>query len=136
MRHTGLIGDTTFLKLDHVPVVAEQWAGNGPPIMLLHAVVCDRRSWYGTAERLAGCGRVIAYDQRGFGDSPVPTEPFQHVEDLIALLNHFSADEPAQLVGSSMGGQIAIDAALLRLDLVRGLVLFAPAVSGHRTLPS
>lgn len=120
----------TPLRLDHVPIVAEQWADIGPPIVLLHAGVCDRRSWYPTAEPLSECGRVIVYDRRGFGDSPVSTESFRHVDDLLALLDHLG--EPAQLVGSSMGGEIALDAALLRPDVVRGLVLLAPAVSGTR----
>lgn len=120
----------TPLRLDHVPIVVEQWADSGPPIVLLHAGVCDRRSWYGTAERLEECGRVIVYDRRGFGDSPVSNEPFRHVDDLLALLDHLG--EPALLVGSSMGGEIALDAALLRPDVVRGLVLLAPAVSGTR----
>ena len=120
----------TPLRLDRVPIVVEQWSDSGPPIVLLHAGVCDRRSWYSTAQRLTDYGRVVVYDRRGFGDSPVPTEQFRHVDDLLALLDHLG--EPAQLVGSSMGGQIALDAAVLRPDLVRQLVLLAPAVSGTR----
>lgn len=118
------------LHVDGVPIVAEQWTGNGSPIVLLHAGVCDRRSWYGIAERLTACGRVIAYDQRGFGESPVSAGSFQHVTDLLALLDLLGGDGPVRLVGSSMGGQIAVDAAMLRPALVSQLVLFAPAVSG------
>ena len=40
------------------------------------------------------------------------------------------ADGPAWLVGSSMGGGLALDAALVAPELVAGLVLIAPAVSG------
>jgi pimeloyl-ACP methyl ester carboxylesterase len=113
-----------------VPVVTERWGSDGPAVVLLHAGVCDRRSWYGTAERLAGWGRVVAYDRRGHGESPVDRGPFRHVDDLLAVLERVAGDEPAWLVGSSMGGQVAVDAALLRPDAVGGLVLLAPAVSG------
>lgn len=46
------------------------WAGTGAPVILLHAGTADRRSWYATADHLAGIGTVVAYDRRGFGDSP------------------------------------------------------------------
>jgi hypothetical protein len=34
-------------------------------VVLLHAGVCDRRSWYEVADRLDGIGTVVAYDRRG-----------------------------------------------------------------------
>jgi pimeloyl-ACP methyl ester carboxylesterase len=60
--------------------------------------------------------------------SPVP---FTHVDDLLALLGTVT-DEPAWLVGSSMGGGLALDVALVAPEMVAGLVLIAPAVSGRR----
>lgn len=113
-----------------VPVVADEWPGSGPTVVLLHAGVADRRSWYGTAELLAGAHHVVACDRRGHGDSPVSTTPFTHVGDLLALLDRLGGDGPAWLVGSSMGGQVALDTAVLHPDRVAGLVLIAPAVSG------
>lgn len=130
MGNAGRMSESRLVRVDGVPVVAEQWAGNGPPIVLLHAGVCDRRSWYRTVERLWDHGRVLAYDRRGFGDSPASAEPYRDPEDLLALLDHLGGDEPAWLVGTSMGGQVAVDAALMRPDRVGGLVLLAPAVSG------
>lgn len=106
----------------------EQWRGDGPPVVLLHAGVADRRSWYAVADGLAG-REVVAYDRRGFGESPVSSEAFSHVEDLVAVLDEV-VHEPAVLVGSSMGGGLAIDTALSVPDRVAGLVLLAPAVSG------
>lgn len=117
-------------SLDDVPVVADEWPGSGPRVVLLHAGVADRRSWYGTAELLAGDHHVVAHDRRGYGDSPVSPTPFRHVDDLLAVLDRLGGDGPAWLVGSSMGGQLALDTAVLHPDRVAGLVLLAPAVSG------
>jgi pimeloyl-ACP methyl ester carboxylesterase len=101
-------------------------SADGPRVVLLHAGVADRRSWRDVAPALHERGAdVLAYDRRGFGETPASREPFRHIHDLLELL-----DEPAWLVGNSMGGAIALDAALEAPDRVAGLVLIAPAVSG------
>jgi pimeloyl-ACP methyl ester carboxylesterase len=109
-------------------LVADRWDGDGPPVVLLHAGVCDRRSWHEVAARL---GRhAVAYDRRGFGEVAPAREPFRHVDDLLAVLDAVSPDAPVWLVGSSMGGGLALDAALEAPHRVAGLVLLAPSVSG------
>lgn len=114
---------------DGVRLFADRWPGTGPPLVLLHAGVADRRSWYAVAERLRGVGPAVAYDRRGFGDSPPSDVPFRHLDDLLAVLDALGG-EAAWLVGSSMGGQLALDAAVAYPERVAGLVLLAPAVSG------
>jgi pimeloyl-ACP methyl ester carboxylesterase len=112
-------------------LAGDRWRGAAPTIVLLHAGVCDRRCWREVGERLAGAGRdVVAYDRRGFGDVAPARAPFRHVDDLVAVLDAVSPGAPAWLVGSSMGGQVALDAALETPDRVAGLVLLAPAISG------
>ncbi|MGZ4278873.1 MAG: alpha/beta fold hydrolase [Solirubrobacteraceae bacterium] len=116
-------------------LVGDRWHGAGATIALLHAGVCDRRCWREVGARLGAAGRdVVAYDRRGFGDVPPATRPFRHVDDLVAVLDAISPDAPAWLVGSSMGGQVALDAALEVPERVAGLVLLAPAVSGDPEL--
>ena len=113
-------------------LAGDRWHGAGPTIVLLHAGVCDRRCWREVGARLGGAGRdVVAYDRRGFGDVPPADGPFRHVDDLLAVLDAVSPDAPAWLVGSSMGGQVALDAALEAPERAAGLVLLAPAVSGE-----
>src|SRR5215213_7875460 len=112
-------------------LAADRWPGDGPTVVLLHAGVADRRGWTEVADRLATTGLdVVAYDRRGFGASPPGDAPFSHLDDLRAVLDATAGDRPAWLVGNSMGGALAIDAALELPERVAGLVLLAPAVSG------
>ena len=112
-------------------LAGDRWHGTGPTIALLHAGVCDRRCWREVGALLAGAGHdVVSYDRRGFGDVAPAGAPFRHVDDLLAVLDAVSPSAPAWLVGSSMGGAVALDAALEAPDRVAGLVLLAPAVSG------
>jgi pimeloyl-ACP methyl ester carboxylesterase len=116
-------------------LVGDRWMGGGSAIVLLHAGVCDRRCWRGVGERLgtAGCD-VFSYDRRGFGEVPPADRPFRHVDDLLAVIDAVSPDAPAWLIGSSMGGEVALDAALAAPGRVAGLVLLAPTVGGDPEL--
>ena len=86
-------------------------AGDGDPIVFLHAGVADRRMWQPQLDVFAGSHKVVAYDRRGFGDTRGTPEPFSHVQDLDAALRATSAMPPF-LVGCSIGGGHAIDYAL------------------------
>ena len=59
---------------------------------------------------------------------PAP-EPFSHLDDLLAVLDHAGAG-PVWLAGASAGGGLALDAALVAPHRVAGLVLMGTAVSG------
>ncbi len=99
-------------------------------MILLHAGVADSRVWELSLLPIVRAGvRAIAYDRRGFGDSTWTAQPFSHVEDLLAVMDALELDD-AVLVGSSQGGRIALDAALLAPDRVAGLVLIGTAVTG------
>lgn len=112
-------------------LVGDRWNGAGATIVLLHAGVCDRRCWREVGAQLGAAGReVVAYDRRGFGDVPPADGPFRHVDDVLAVLDAVSPDAPAWLVGSSMGGGVALDAALEAPERIAGLVLLAPTISG------
>lgn len=113
--------------------LAAEIAGDGTPVVFLHAGVADRRMWREQLAALAqasGRYRPIAYDRRGFGDTLHAEEPFSQVGDLVAVLDHFAPRERVVLVGCSQGGRIAIDATLAHPKRIRALVLVAPAISG------
>ena len=111
--------------------IAVESAGQGAPVVLLHAGVADRRMWRAEMAALANAGfHAHAYDRRGFGDTLHADEPWSHVDDLVAVLDHVAGDHASILVGCSRGGALAIDAALAYPRRVQGLVLVAPAIGG------
>lgn len=112
-------------------LAGERWEGpgDGPAVLLLHPGVADRRCWREVAEGLEGRATLLAYDRRGCGASEPPSSRFSHLDDLVAVMTAVS-EGPLWLVGSSAGGGLALDAALLHPARVAGMVLFAPAVTG------
>lgn len=106
-----------------------EMAGDGYPLVFVHAGVADRRMWDDQAAFFSSDYRVIRYDLRGFGKTmPVPG-PFAHREDLAALLAFLHVDR-ACLVGCSMGGMTAMDFTLEHPQLVNALVMVGSAPTG------
>jgi pimeloyl-ACP methyl ester carboxylesterase len=97
--------------------------------VLLHEGVADRRGWREVADLVAPDLTVVAYDRRGYGETPATEEPFSHVDDLLAVLDKVGGDQ-VWLVGASAGGGLALDSAILAPERIVGLVLLSTAVSG------
>lgn len=103
--------------------------GEGPPLVLLHEGVVDSRIWKPVVPLLAPHHRLIRYDQRGFGRSPMADGPYSLVDDLVSVLDAAGA-ERAALAGASRGGSIALTAALERPERVSALVLLGSGLPG------
>lgn len=104
-------------------------SGQGPPLLLLHAGVADRRMWDGQVAAFGQGYRVVRFDFRGFGQSEMPPGPFSNHEDVRGLMDFLQIDR-AHLLGISYGGMVAIDTALAYQERVLSLLLGAPSVSG------
>jgi 3-oxoadipate enol-lactonase len=107
-----------------------QIEGEGAPLVLIHAGICDSRMWDAQWPAAAEGHRALRYDMRGFGRSPIPPEPFSHAADLADLLDS-QALSGAALVAVSMGGRVALELAIARPDLVSKLVLSGPGLPNH-----
>jgi 3-oxoadipate enol-lactonase len=105
--------------------------GAGPALVLLNDGVLDRRMWDDQVKAFAAHYQVIRYDFRGWGQSTPPREPFSLVDDLYHLLT-FLRIEKAVLLGSLVGGGVAIDFALEHPEMVDRLVVVAPMLHGFR----
>jgi pimeloyl-ACP methyl ester carboxylesterase len=121
---------TESFSFDHggAQLVGER-AGTGESLIFLHAGVADKRMWRPQLIEFGASHHVVAYDRRGYGETSSVDEPFSHVDDLRALLDHLGIAK-STLIGSSQGGRIAIDFALTFPQRVNALALLAPAVSG------
>jgi pimeloyl-ACP methyl ester carboxylesterase len=117
--------------------------GEGPPILLIPPSGSTASTWGAVFGDLAGAGRVIAYDRRGYSRSggEAVRSAAEHALDAAAVLEALKAG-PAVAVGTSAGATIALGLAVSRPDLVRAAVVHEaawralrhPSVSGLGTL--
>jgi pimeloyl-ACP methyl ester carboxylesterase len=104
--------------------IAEE--GEGPLVVLLHGWPESWYAWRHQFTPLAEAGyRVVAPDQRGYGDSDRPEGVDQYtimhlVGDVVGLIEALGERE-AVVVGHDWGAPVAWHTALLRPDLVRGV---------------
>jgi pimeloyl-ACP methyl ester carboxylesterase len=97
------------------------WPGDDPPLVLLHGFMDCGTTFQFVVDELATRRTLIAPDWRGFGRSGWAPGGYwfpQYLADLEALLDAY-AIESADLVGHSMGGNIALAYAGVRPDRVR-----------------
>jgi len=104
-------------------------AGDGMPVLFLHAGVADSRMWEPQLSAFARHYDCIAPDLRGFGTSELPPQHWSPVADLLGLVDHLHL-KPAHIVGCSMGAGIAIDFALEHGERISKLVVVGPGISG------
>ena len=113
--------------------VAWRESGSGDPVVLIHGLAEDSRSWEPQLGRL-GRHRTFAYDIRGHGNTTLGSADgtlAQLGDDLARFLAEVSG--PAICVGFSLGGTIVLWAAAHRPELVRrAVVLATSSVVGRR----
>ncbi|MBB3139893.1 alpha/beta fold hydrolase [Halomonas organivorans] len=96
------------------------------PIVLGHSFLCSGEMWREQLPALACDYRVVNVDFRGHGRSSQLDEPFtlyDAVADVIAVLDELGIQQ-AVWCGLSIGGMVALRAALEHPERVAGLILF------------
>ena len=99
--------------------------GHGDPLLLLHGGFSTIESWGAQTPALAERYRVFLPERRGHGRTPDvegPTGFGIMARDTIAFMQALGISS-AHLVGWSDGGNVGLEIALLRPDLVRKLVI-------------
>ncbi len=88
--------------------------GEGPPIVLLHGLFGAASNFGAIQRRLAAGRQVFAFDLRNHGTSPHdPAMSYQAMAgDVMETLDQHGVQQ-AGIVGHSMGGKVAMQAALL-----------------------
>ncbi len=110
--------------------------GEGPPLVLVHGLGGTVENWRALAPALAGRGhRVLVPDLPGHGRSSLLPEASRLDMVAEAVLAIADAEEArgAVWIGHSLGGVVALRAAVLRPGAVRGIVLAAAAGIGSTT---
>jgi 3-oxoadipate enol-lactonase len=106
--------------------------GSGPPVLLIMGLSFTHEMWFRVIPYLASRYRVIAFDNRGMGQSDVPRGPYsirQMAGDASAILDAAGV-AAANVVGASMGGMIAQELALRFPRRVNRLVLACTSHGG------
>lgn len=100
--------------------------GAGEPLLLIMGVAGHHGMWGEPfLARLAEHFDVVAFDQRGIGDSARADEPFtlsELAQDAVSVLDHLGWAH-AHVLGISLGGMVAQHLVLDRPERVRTLVL-------------
>lgn len=104
-------------------------------IVFVHGGLVDSRLWDNQFGEFAKKYRVVRYDLRGHGKTPMPTAAHSPIEDLYQLLK-FLKIEKAAIVGLSLGGVVAADFALEHPEMVERLVLVGAGLRGFESKPS
>jgi pimeloyl-ACP methyl ester carboxylesterase len=108
--------------------------GSGPRLtVLLHGLLFSQRMHETLARALAERGhRVVTFDLLGHGESDRPRDKWRYSmpaygAQVVALLDHL--DEPeAVVLGTSLGANVALEAAAAAPERLRGMVIEMPVL--------
>ena len=110
--------------------------GSGRPLLLVPGIPAIANDWDALAEPLGQTRRVIAYDNRGSGEStttPAPYDCAQLAADAVGLLDALEI-ERTDVFGMSLGGMIAQELALGWPERVDRLVLGCTHCGGEHAV--
>lgn len=117
--------DTT-LDVRGLPLVARE-AGSGAPLLYVHDELST--GWNPFLDALAARFHVVAPELPGFGDTALPdwVETIDDTAYLVAdIVDVVGKGEPVAIVGSSLGGWLALEAALRGANVGRIAAVGSP----------
>ncbi len=112
-------------------------SGSGEPLVLIAGLGYDMWMWRNMIPGLAEHCQVIAFDNRGVGQTSKPAGPYTAkllADDTVGLIETLGLQR-VTVLGHSMGGFVAQALALSRPDLLNKLILSATNFGGPRHIP-
>lgn len=100
--------------------------GDGPIVVLSHALGCDLSMWDGVAAQLSRAHTVLRYDHRNHGASEVLPGALRIetlAQDAAELIRREAGGEPVHFVGLSMGGMTGQALAVRHPELLKTMVI-------------
>ena len=117
-------GDGSTTAPDGISI-AYSASGEGPiALVFVHCWACDRGYWKEQIEPFSASHRVVTVDLPGHGDSGMGREGWPltaYKDDVVAVVDELGL-ERVILVGHSMGGPVAVEAAPLLGDRLLGVI--------------
>jgi 4,5:9,10-diseco-3-hydroxy-5,9,17-trioxoandrosta-1(10),2-diene-4-oate hydrolase len=108
----------------------------GADLVFIHGIGGAVDVWRRQFEHLQGTHRMLALDLPGCGRSaipaPYPPDPLRMLAAAVRGVMQAVGMERATLVGSSLGGAVAVEFAMRWPEMVSSLVLIAPAGMTHQ----
>jgi pimeloyl-ACP methyl ester carboxylesterase len=104
--------------------------GEGEPLVLLAGLNSDHHLYRSIVPQLAARYQVLIFDNRGVGQTDKPDIPYSMemmADDTAGLLEAVGIRD-ANILGTSMGGRIAVALALRHRELVKRLILVSTAM--------
>ena len=111
--------------------------GQGEPVVLIAGLNSDHTLYRGIIPRLAESYQVVAFDNRGVGQTDKPDIPYSiemMADDTAGLLNALGITQ-AHILGASMGGRIAAALTLQHPRQVKSLILVSTFVKSLKGTP-
>jgi 2-hydroxy-6-oxonona-2,4-dienedioate hydrolase len=121
--------DLKFTKIDNLLVRYLDKNKSGIPLLLLHGLGGSIESWNNNINFLSTKFRIIALDLPGFGLSDKPKMSYS-IKFYVSFLEKFVKRIKINhlfIIGSSLGGHIAVEFALKNRKMVDKLILISPA---------
>jgi len=114
----------TCLAEDGVSIVYSAAGAGDPALVFIHGGLADRTFWEGQLREFAGLHRVVALDLPGHGESGLNRKKWGIPEFGADVKAVIEAEKLKNVIifGNSLGGPVAIEAALLLPDRVLGVV--------------
>ncbi|MXO67033.1 alpha/beta fold hydrolase [Altericroceibacterium endophyticum] len=112
-------------KADGLTFSYHDEGGPGLPVVALHGHWMNARDFEDLAAALAPEWRLIALDQRSFGETD-PTQDHRidaYLSDVSALLDHVGTDDAVPMIGHSFGGVVAYHMAAQMPEWVSRMVI-------------
>ena len=109
---------------DGVTIVYSAAGAGEPALVFIHGGLADRTFWDGQLKAFAGRYRVLALDLAGHGESGTNRNKWGIPEFAADVRAVVEVEKPKRviLIGNSLGGPVAIEAALLLPGRAMGVV--------------
>ena len=102
---------------------------DAPTLLLLHSSGASHRQWRSLIAEIGQGWRILAPDQVGHGDTPLPQQQVT-LEDELSLLAALlqQVDGPVHVAGHSYGGALALELARRHPSRIAALAVYEPVM--------